>query len=88
MDHQGFSVIECLSERVEFYPDVFNPADPREGGCFELIQEKKWDNTPKDELRHDRHRRARRPQTGATPVPRRLLPKRPTDQKRAREALD
>src|SRR5437588_776280 len=52
-DHQGFSVIECLSECVEFYPDVFDPADPRKGGSFELIQEKKWDNTPEDELRHD-----------------------------------
>jgi len=53
MDHQGFSVIECLSECVEFYPDVFDPADPKKGGSFELIQEKKWDNTPEDELRHD-----------------------------------
>jgi 2-oxoglutarate ferredoxin oxidoreductase subunit beta len=53
MDHQGFSVIECLSECVEFFPDVFDPADPRKGGSFELIQEKKWDNTPEDELRHD-----------------------------------
>jgi len=53
MDHPGFSAIECLSECVEFYPDVFDPADPRKGGSFELIQEKKWDNTPEDELRHD-----------------------------------
>jgi 2-oxoglutarate ferredoxin oxidoreductase subunit beta len=52
-DHQGFSVIECLSECVEFFPDVFDPADPRKGGSFEVIQEKKWDNTPEDELRHD-----------------------------------
>src|SRR5213083_1302139 len=52
-DHQGFSVIECLSECVAFFPDVFDPADPRKGGSFELIQEKKWDNTPEDELRHD-----------------------------------
>src|SRR5213596_1957051 len=52
-DHQGFSVIECLSECVEFFPDVFDPADPKKGGSFELIQEKKWDNTPEDELRHD-----------------------------------
>jgi 2-oxoglutarate ferredoxin oxidoreductase subunit beta len=52
-DHQGFSVIECLSECVEFFPDVFDPADPKKGGSFEVIQEKKWDNTPEDELRHD-----------------------------------
>src|SRR5947207_7742402 len=38
---------------VEFFPDVFDPADPRKGGSFELIQEKKYDNTPEDELRHD-----------------------------------
>ena len=25
MDHQGFSVIECLSECVEFYPGAFDP---------------------------------------------------------------
>src|SRR5947207_15621715 len=41
------------SECVEFFPDVFDPADPRKGGSFELIQEKKYDNTPEDELRHD-----------------------------------
>jgi 2-oxoglutarate ferredoxin oxidoreductase subunit beta len=28
-DHQGFSVIECLSECVEFFPDVFDPAPRR-----------------------------------------------------------
>jgi len=53
MDHQGFSVIECLSECVEFFPGAFDPANPRKGGAFELIDEKKWDNTPEDELRHD-----------------------------------
>src|SRR5438132_1344693 len=47
------SGIECLSECVEFFPDVFDPADPRKGGAFSLIEEKKWDNTPEDELRHD-----------------------------------
>jgi len=52
-DHQGFSVIECLSECVEFFPDVFDPANPKKGGSFEVIQEKKWDGTPEDELRHD-----------------------------------
>ena len=52
-DHQGFSVIECLSECVEFFPGAFDPANPRKGGSFSLIEEKKWDNTPEDELRHD-----------------------------------
>jgi 2-oxoglutarate ferredoxin oxidoreductase subunit beta len=53
MDHNGFSVIECLSECVEFYPGAFDPANPRKGGTFGLIDEKKWDGTPEDELRHD-----------------------------------
>jgi 2-oxoglutarate ferredoxin oxidoreductase subunit beta len=52
-DQQCFSVIECLAECVEFYPGVFDPANPRKGGSFSLIEEKKWDNTPEDELRHD-----------------------------------
>jgi 2-oxoglutarate/2-oxoacid ferredoxin oxidoreductase subunit beta len=53
MDHDGFSVIECLSECVEFYPGAFDPANPRKGGEFKLIEEKKWDGTPEDEARHD-----------------------------------
>jgi 2-oxoglutarate ferredoxin oxidoreductase subunit beta len=53
MDHDGFSVIECLSECVEFYPGAFDPANPRKGGEFKLIDEKKWDGTPEDEARHD-----------------------------------
>jgi len=53
MDHDGFSVIECLSECVEFYPGAFDPANPRKGGEFKLIDEKKWDGTPEDENRHD-----------------------------------
>jgi 2-oxoglutarate/2-oxoacid ferredoxin oxidoreductase subunit beta len=53
MDHDGFSVIECLSECVEFYPGAFDPANPRKGGEFRLIDEKKWDGTPEDEARHD-----------------------------------
>src|SRR6266567_1342059 len=32
---------------------VFDPADPKKGGSFEVVHEKKWDNTPEDELRHD-----------------------------------
>jgi 2-oxoglutarate ferredoxin oxidoreductase subunit beta len=53
MDHDGFSVIECLSECVEFYPGAFDPANPRKGGEFKLIDEKKWDETAEDEARHD-----------------------------------
>jgi 2-oxoglutarate/2-oxoacid ferredoxin oxidoreductase subunit beta len=53
MDHDGFSVIECLSECVEFYPGAFDPANPRKGGQFKLIEEKKWDGTSEDEARHD-----------------------------------
>jgi len=53
MDHDGFSVIECLSECVEFYPGVFDAGNPRKGGEFKVIDEKKWDNTPEDEQRHD-----------------------------------
>ena len=53
MDHEGFSVIECLSECVEFYPGVFDAGNPRKGGAFTVIDEKKWDNTPEDEARHD-----------------------------------
>jgi 2-oxoglutarate/2-oxoacid ferredoxin oxidoreductase subunit beta len=53
MDHDGFSVIECLSECVEFYPGAFDPANPRKGGEFKLIEERKWDGTPEDETRHD-----------------------------------
>lgn len=34
MHHDGFSVIECLSECVEFYPGAFDSANPRKGGQF------------------------------------------------------
>jgi 2-oxoglutarate/2-oxoacid ferredoxin oxidoreductase subunit beta len=53
MDHDGFSVIECLSECVEFFAGAFDPANPRKGGEFKLIDEKKWDGTAEDESRHD-----------------------------------
>ena len=53
MDHEGFSFIECLSECVEFYEGAFDPATRAKAAAFEVIQEKKWDNTPEDELRHD-----------------------------------
>lgn len=51
--HDGFAVIECLSECVEFFPGAFDDANPRKGGEFNLIEEKKWDDTPEDEQRHD-----------------------------------
>jgi 2-oxoglutarate ferredoxin oxidoreductase subunit beta len=53
MDHDGFSVIECLSECIEFFPGAFDAGNPRKGGEFKVIEEKKWDHTPEDEARHD-----------------------------------
>ena len=53
MDHDGFSVIECLSECIEFYPGAFDAGNPRKGGEFKLIEEKKWDDSTEDETRHD-----------------------------------
>jgi 2-oxoglutarate ferredoxin oxidoreductase subunit beta len=53
MDHNGFSVIECLSECVEFYPGAFDAANPRKGGQFTLIEEKKNDGSAEDAKRHD-----------------------------------
>jgi 2-oxoglutarate ferredoxin oxidoreductase subunit beta len=51
--HPGFSVVEILSECVEFYPGAFDSGNPRKGGAFKLIEEKKNDGTPEDALRHD-----------------------------------
>jgi 2-oxoglutarate ferredoxin oxidoreductase subunit beta len=53
IDHKGFSVVEVLSECVEFYPGAFDTSVPRKGGEFKTIDEKKHDGTPEDELRHD-----------------------------------
>ena len=53
MDHDGFSVIECLSECVEFFPGAFDAGNPRKGGEFKVIEEKKGDNTQEDDARHD-----------------------------------
>ena len=53
MDHDGFSVIECLSECIEFFPGAFDAGNPRKGGEFKVIEEKKWDDSPEDETRHD-----------------------------------
>jgi len=53
LDHPGFSVVEILSECVEFFPGAFDAANPRKSGAFLQIEEKKRDGTPEDELRHD-----------------------------------
>jgi 2-oxoglutarate ferredoxin oxidoreductase subunit beta len=37
MDHDGFSVVECLSECVEFYEGAFDASNPRKGGKFDLV---------------------------------------------------
>lgn len=37
MQHDGFSVIECLSECTEFYPGAFDAANPRKGGVFQMV---------------------------------------------------
>ena len=34
MDHDGFSVVQCLSECVEFFEGAFDSANPRKGGVF------------------------------------------------------
>ncbi len=51
--HPGFSVVEVLSECVVFYPGAFDAGNPRKGGAFDLIEERKWDDTPEDAERHD-----------------------------------
>lgn len=51
--HDGFSVVEILSECVEFYDGAFDAANPRKGGAFKTIEEKKHDGTPEDDARHD-----------------------------------
>ncbi len=37
MDHDGFSVIECLSECVEFFEGAFDASNPRKGGVFNTV---------------------------------------------------
>ena len=51
--HPGFSVVEVLSECVIFYKGAFDDGNPRKGGEFDIIEEKKWDDTPEDDSRHD-----------------------------------
>jgi 2-oxoglutarate ferredoxin oxidoreductase subunit beta len=51
--HKGFSVVEILSECVEFFEGAFDASIPRKGGKWNLIDEKKNDGTPEDAARHD-----------------------------------
>ncbi|HUR59735.1 MAG TPA: thiamine pyrophosphate-dependent enzyme [Opitutaceae bacterium] len=51
--HDGFSVVEILSECVEFFEGAFDAAVPRKGGNWMLIDEKKNDGSPEDANRHD-----------------------------------
>ncbi|RKX34385.1 MAG: pyruvate ferredoxin oxidoreductase [Verrucomicrobia bacterium] len=53
INHRGFSVIEILSECVEFFPGAFDAGIPRKGGTFVTIEEKKNDGTSEDIERHD-----------------------------------
>jgi 2-oxoglutarate ferredoxin oxidoreductase subunit beta len=42
--HDGFSVVEILSECVEFYEGAFDAGNPRKGGQFKLVE----NHDPKD----------------------------------------
>ncbi|MDB6120560.1 MAG: 2-oxoglutarate ferredoxin oxidoreductase subunit beta, partial [Verrucomicrobiaceae bacterium] len=41
--HDGFSVVECLSECVMFYPAAFDDSLPRKGGVYNIIDETQHD---------------------------------------------
>jgi 2-oxoglutarate ferredoxin oxidoreductase subunit beta len=43
IQHDGFSVIECLSECTMFYPGAFDDGNPRKGGAFDVIDETQHD---------------------------------------------
>jgi 2-oxoglutarate ferredoxin oxidoreductase subunit beta len=51
--HDGFSVVEVLSECVEFNEGAFDAANNRKGGSFKTIELRKNDGTPEDAARHD-----------------------------------
>ena len=51
--HNGFSVVEVLSECVEFNDGAYDGAIPRKGGAFKTIDLKKNDGSPEDAARHD-----------------------------------
>jgi 2-oxoglutarate ferredoxin oxidoreductase subunit beta len=52
-NHKGFSVVEILSECVEFYEGAFDSSVPRKGGTFKTVDVKKHDGSPEDAQRHD-----------------------------------
>ncbi len=41
--HDGFSVVECLSECVMFYEGSFDDSTPRKGGVYDIIDETQHD---------------------------------------------
>ena len=41
--HDGFSVVECLSECVMFYEGSFDDSTPRKGGTYNIIDETQHD---------------------------------------------
>lgn len=41
--HDGFSVVECLSECVMFYEGSFDDSTPRKGGTYDIIDETQHD---------------------------------------------
>ena len=41
------------SRNVSDFPEAFDAGNPRKGGTFALIDERKRDNSPEDETRHD-----------------------------------
>ena len=43
--HDGFSVVECLSECVMFYAGAFDDSWPKKGGTFDTIDETQHDVT-------------------------------------------
>ena len=51
--HDGFPVVEILSECVEFFEGAFDAAVPRKGGAWQTIELKKNDGSPEDAARHN-----------------------------------
>lgn len=48
LQHDGFSVVEVLSDCVEFFDDAFDAVTPRKGGKFTLIDDAAHDRTNAD----------------------------------------
>jgi 2-oxoglutarate ferredoxin oxidoreductase subunit beta len=68
MDHDGFSVIECLSECVEFYPASSTRAT-RAKAASSRSSTRRNGITPRGRTAPRHHRRNRRLQTGEPAVP-------------------